>query len=294
MKVAIVGTAPDSRALAPFGDKEWEIWVCSAGNSQASALPRCTRWFELHGLDEMTAPANRPWSLPYFGWLRAQEFPVYLQEKSELLPQALVYPFKRIVKKFGKTWFTSSIAWMMAFAIEQMVAGDEIALFGVDMAADQEHYTSQKAGCLRWIEIAKEKGIIVSIPLESCLGKQFPLYGYSEATPMGRKLAARRDAIVAELAKINGQIKHLELTRAFFEGSQENNNYMLRTWTDGEEAELETGEELAAAASAFATANDAPPTMEPPKPGDFEAAPGGTGLLVPKRKAANGQAKAAP
>jgi len=282
MKVAIVGTAPDSRMMAPFSEKEWEIWVCSAGNSQASALPRVTRWFEMHALVDMTGPENRAWSLPYFGWLRAQEFPIYLQEKSELIPQAIVYPFKKMIDLFGKTWFTSSVAWMMAFAIQQMRAGDEIALFGIDMAADQEHYTSQKAGCLRWIEIAKEKGIKVSIPYESCLGKQFPLYGYSEATPLGRKLNIRKHALTTQRAQIDAQIKHLELMRAFYDGSLEDVNYMIRTWTDGEDAELDVGEEdVSAAAKAYAEAHV--PLAEAPKPEDFEQAPG-TALLVPKRK----------
>src|SRR5215467_5742575 len=31
-KVAIIGTAPSSRMLAPFNDPTWDIWVCSPGN----------------------------------------------------------------------------------------------------------------------------------------------------------------------------------------------------------------------------------------------------------------------
>jgi hypothetical protein len=30
-KIAVMGSAPSSVALAPFGDPSWEIWGCSPG-----------------------------------------------------------------------------------------------------------------------------------------------------------------------------------------------------------------------------------------------------------------------
>src|SRR3954468_23311721 len=42
-KVAILGTAPSSRMLAPFNDPEWQIWSCSPGNM--GCIPRFDRWF---------------------------------------------------------------------------------------------------------------------------------------------------------------------------------------------------------------------------------------------------------
>lgn len=248
MKVCIVGTAPGSRLIAPYNDPTWDIWVCSAGNSQASAVPRVTKWYELHALCDMMAEENQPWCIPYFAWLRAQSFPIYMQENNEYIPQAIVFPYKPLVEEFGPNpkkglanWFTSSVAWMMAHALVQMKEGDELGIFGVDMAATEEHYSSQKAGCLRFIEIARSRGVKVTIPYESCLGKTFPLYGYAEATPMGRKLQTRRHEIEKILGGHNSQIRSLELQRAFFEGAQEAVNYDIRTWGDGMDAELDDG-----------------------------------------------------
>src|SRR6476661_1662542 len=46
LKVALIGTAPSSRDLAPFNDLSWKIWGCSPGNM--NSCPRVDLWFELH------------------------------------------------------------------------------------------------------------------------------------------------------------------------------------------------------------------------------------------------------
>ena len=246
MKVCIVGTAPGSRLLGPYKDESWEVWVCSAGNSQTAALPRVTKWFELHSVPAMMAPENAGWCPAYFDWLKSQTFPIYMQEHNDYIPQAIVFPWKSLTEEFGpnpakhlSNWFTSTVAWMLAFAIRQMRVGDEIAIFGVDMAATEEHYSSQKAGCLRFIEIAQQKGIKVTIPYESCLGKTFPLYGYAEATPMGRKLQVRHDEISKIRDNLSQQIHNLQIQKSFFDGALEGVQYDIRTWTDGMDAELD-------------------------------------------------------
>jgi hypothetical protein len=197
----------------------------------------------------MMAAENQSWCIPYFQWLREQTFPVYMQEKNDYVPQAIVFPFKKLMNEFGPSkskglanWFTSSVAWMIGHAIIQMREGDEIAIFGVDMAAAEEHYTAQKGGIQRMLEYAREAGIDVKIPYESCLAKTYPLYGYSEATPMGRKLNVRLDEMTRIRAQIDQQCKQAELQRAFFDGALEGVKYDLRTWTDGMDADLNTGE----------------------------------------------------
>jgi hypothetical protein len=232
----------------------------------------------------MTGEKHRAWSIPFYGWLRAQTFPVYMIEKNDLVPQAIVFPRDTMLEKFGRNWFTSSVAWMMAFAIHQMREGDEIGLFGIDMAADQEHYTAQKAGCLRFIEIAKEKGIIVHIPDESCLGQQTPLYGYSEATRFGRKLNVRLDEMNALLARLDNDIARLTNERNYTLGAIHDCQYIIRTFTDGADADLEDGKEVVIGAPQNPTEK---PVDASPRPEDFAAAPGSQ-LLMPRRPRVNG------
>jgi hypothetical protein len=205
-------------------------------------------------------------SKQYFGWLRTQSFPVYMQERNEYVPQALVYPFETMVAKFGRNWFSSSIAFMMAYAIH--LGAKEIGIFGVDMAAPSEAYSAQKAGCIRFIEIAKERGITVTIPLDSCLGKQPPIYGYNEASHMGKRFAAMRQELEEKKAGIAQQIETLKLEHAYMSGALEQIGYTERTWIDGVDAILDT-EPVALPAPSLSHRVD-----------DFSKTPGG--VLMPK------------
>ncbi len=283
MKVAIIGTAPSSRGLAPYQDSSWKIWACSQGNQ--GILPRVDAWFELHAIGDMTGEERRAWSLPFYAWLRTQQFPIYMIEKNDLVPQAIVFPRDAMLKAFGRNWFTSSVAWMLGFAIYQMRAGDEIGLFGIDMAADQELYTAQKAGCLRFIEIAKEKGIIVHIPDESCLGQQPPLYGYSEATRFGRKLNVRLNEMRTLLGRLDSDIARLTNERNYTLGAIHDAEYIMRTFTDGADADLDDGKTVIVGEQPKATEK---PVDALPRPEDFAAAPGSQ-LLMPKARNGSGK-----
>lgn len=281
MKIAILGTAPLSLVKAPYEDKDWKIWVCSAGN-QGGKIPRIDAWFELHALVDIMGPENAPWAIPYFGWLRTQPFPVYMQERSDLVPQATMFPRDALTKQFGRNWFSSSIAWMMAYALMfggdrgKMGPGDEIGLFGVDMAADHEHYTNQRAGCIRWMEIAAEMGVKVHVPFESCLAAPPALYGYAEATNMGRRLIVMQHAMEAQHAQLAQQIGNLQAQKAYLEGALENNKYMRRTFVDG-------GDDAVLENMTSVVRFDAPEHRADPAiagTGDFKMTNGG--ILTPK------------
>lgn len=296
MKIALIGTAPGSRLNAPYSDESWEIWACSAGNSQGSALPRVTKWFELHAICDMTGAENKAWSLPYYAWLKAQKFPIYMQEKNDYVPQATIFPYKMLCERFGPNpkkglanWFTSSIGWMWAYALTQMREGDEIGVFGVDMAAMEEAYTAQKAGLQRFVEYSHAMGVKVSIPYESCLGKTLPLYGYAEATPMGRKLMVRLHELTQLRGQTDSQCRNAELQRAFFDGALEGLKYDIRTWTDGLDAELDTdGKEFGGMADALT--NKAGQLFGKPAPLTNDFIENSQGVFVPQGMGANAPA----
>lgn len=237
-KIAIIGTAPGSRDMAPFADATWDIWVCSPGNGnhqpQPNPLKRITAWFELHSLPDMIGLENQPWSIPYFAWLKSSTFPVYMQERNELVPQCKIFPMPVLVERFGKNWFTSSVAWMVAYALHLGV--DEIAIFGVDMASDHEMYSAQRSALVRWAEICEELGVKISIPWESCLGHHPPLYGYDEATPMGRRLSILKFMGNQQLAQLEMQKQRTDMEIAFAKGALAQLRYSMTTWLDGSNA----------------------------------------------------------
>jgi hypothetical protein len=234
-KIAIVGTAPLSKDMTPVDDNDWEIWVCSAGNMNSPTVTkRITRWFELHAMVELEGQENKSWVQPYIPWLKAQTFPVWMLEQNDMIPQAHVFPCRELIAEFGREWFTSSIAWMMALAIAEKV--DMIGIFGVDMAADVEHYTAQRAGCRYFINEAEKRGIKVQIPWESCLGTPPPIYGLWENTPMGRRINVSEQLLTQKRAEIAATEDRMKLEKCFFDGALEQLRYFKRTFADGANA----------------------------------------------------------
>lgn len=198
-KIAIVGTAPTSYGLAPFQDESWEIWGTSRLYQQ---IPRWDVWFELHELDTigkgwMTDEQSRVnGRASHLEYLSQQGHPIYLQrEEPERIPSGIAYPLEEVrqhlADRFGSTedYFTNHIAYMIALAL--FVGAEEIGLYGVDMAMDDE-YAYQRPSCEYLIGLARGAGIKVHIPRESDLLKAMLLYGYDDDNPMSAKLRARK------------------------------------------------------------------------------------------------------
>ena len=232
LKVALIGTAPSSRMLAPFNDPSWKIWACSPGNM--NALPRVDAWFEIHG--NMLWPENKHYGEPYLAWLRQQTFPIYMQSK-QWVDSAIPLPMRELVDEFGPYFFTSSFAWMMALAMKQ--GAKEISLYGIDMASRDE-YILQRPGAYFFFHEAKKRGIKMSAPHESDIMQPPALYGFSEMTLMGRKLLARkkevtdrlnvlrqqRDQAAQQSTYLEGALEDLDYTISIFGGAQNNSDGM--------------------------------------------------------------------
>lgn len=293
MKIAVLGTAPTSRDLAPFADPSWQIWACSPGN-RGGVLPRVDLWFEVHSPEEMKLKKNwDAWAREYFLWLAQQPFPVVMQEKNDLVPRALVYPIHEVIAHFKtRNWFTSSPAYMMALIIMRMEQRMkthpdeemEIGIFGVDMAADQEAYSYQKPGCVYWIEKAQALGIKVFIPVESCLGVAIPMYAYADNTHFLRRLWAVRDMVLPQRNAMVAQMNDLQQRIAFFNGALEQLTYFERTWADGGDyvASLKAVEDKVAEAAAI---NVEPATSTvPASAGPAQGAGGEPAAAVPETR----------
>ena len=187
LKVAIVGTAPTSRAQAPFNDLSWEIW----GQAQPN-LPRWTRWFELHDLDMIAKTYGELW-----GFLTQADGVLYTA-KADPRVKGIVYPRDAMIAKFGAYFFTSTVAWEMALAISE--GASEIALYGIEMASDEE-YAAQKPGCQHFVALARQAGIKVTVPAGCELLNPQPLYALGESDWRAKNVAARKAALIVERDK---------------------------------------------------------------------------------------------
>lgn len=164
MKVAIVCGAPSSEHLAPFSDPTWEIWVL--GNRlNKHAGRRVTRIFEIH--DDLSEHGD---SQAYAEWLVLQNIPLTVGAGFPV-PASHVetFPFKAAHELFGSEYLTSSTAYMMALAI--LKGATEIGVYGSDMSVDDHEYFWQRPCLEAWIGFAKGRGITVTIPEVSPIGK---------------------------------------------------------------------------------------------------------------------------
>lgn len=221
-KIAILGSAVSSVALAPFADLSWEIWGCSPANRD---LPRVDIWFEMHNVEVKKREGLTEW----LQWLSKQPI-VYMQRgPSQEFPTAREYPLSAMVKEHGRYWWTSQIAYMLAAAIEQ--EPDVIGIYGVDMAANSE-YNQQRLACQYFIMEAARRGIQIVIPPESDLIEPPPMYGYCESSRQYRKYMARADELRQRIQGcVNARVKADHEERHLI-GALDDLEYQMAHWAN--------------------------------------------------------------
>lgn len=200
-KIAICGFASSSRYLIPVNDPEWEIWGL---NQLYRHITRADRWFDIHhnwDTDIVAGTDHREWA-------RHCGIPFYMMTRQPDVPTAVRYPIERLIAEY-QDYFTSTIAFMMAVAIDEIrqrvdvrvAAGEltarmreknmtvvqalrdlhaeyQIGIFGVDLVVGEE-YDWQKACAEFWIGVASiGLGITVVLPPATALCKQMYRYGY--------------------------------------------------------------------------------------------------------------------
>jgi hypothetical protein len=235
LKIAMIGTAPSSKLLAPYDDPSWTIWACSPGNM--NALKRVDVWFELHS--NLLWPEHESYGKPYIEWLKQQKFPILMQQDwpttegsmvplQTIVPNAVPFPKNEMVARFGCDFFTSTFAWMMALAITK--GAKEIALYGIDMASRDE-YIRQRPGFFFFRYLARCQGIKVSAPHESDIMQSPALYAYVDSTPFGRKIMARRKEVLDRIAPMQQQRDQLNHSITYLQGAQEDLDYFESIWS---------------------------------------------------------------
>lgn len=247
MKIALLGTAPSSMRKAPFGDPEWKIFGCSPGLYPFAS--RLDAWFELHRWEPpvIGKPDQQvPWFTPeYVAWMGQLQCPVWMIRPVGEVPNSRAIPAQSLVDKYGHFFFTSSLAWMSAMAIEAILENrqrvkdgvepnvkgpDVIGYFGVDMAADEEQYTGQKAGCQFFATLAASMGIEIQVPPESDLMVPRPLYGLCEETHRHIKLLARNKELMSQKAQLEQAVQNATMNLHHVNGALDDMKYHLNTW----------------------------------------------------------------
>ena len=164
MKIAIVAGAP-SCVDAPFHSPDWKVWA--TGPAMCDTFPIIHRYFEVH-------PAWYPHiSKPHFErFLQTTQAEIWAHDTS-VHPHSIQYPIGAIKSRFGTEFLSSSVAWMMALAIQE--GADVIGLWGVDLVTALE-YRKQRPGVKHFMSLAQELGITVTAPPDCPLLMDLPAY----------------------------------------------------------------------------------------------------------------------
>lgn len=252
MRIAILGSAPSSLGLAPFGDQSWRIWGCSPGVYYQ--CPRVDAWYELHRWEPpvIGVPSKQvQWFSPeYVAWMAMrdpQRCPVWMYAPVPEIPASRALPVEHLKERFGTYFLTSSISIMMACAIEDILEDraarkgtpreaeqDMIGLWGVDMAATEE-YGYQRAGCQYFATKAADLDIAVHVPPESDLLRPMPVYGICESSWWHIKTLTRKRELEGRLNQARSQLQALQHNVAFLEGAVDDTNYHFQTWGEDRE-----------------------------------------------------------
>jgi hypothetical protein len=189
-RIAILGFAETTKD-APFSDPCWEMWGM---NGLWRVLPpevppeRFAAWFELHTVPYILAyeqAANI--GTQQSDWLKQKHpFPVWTQDFFPEFPNSQRFPIEELVEGFGIDYFTSSVAFELAFALAQPGVS-EIGLWGIDLTHGTE-WGDQRPCAEYWIGRAVERGIKVTIHPHSALLKQRFRYGYDIQNPVVEEL----------------------------------------------------------------------------------------------------------
>lgn len=209
-KIALVGTAASSRLDAPFDDESWEIWTLGCGVEFCKRIDKLFEVHTQHVLEEANA-----WTglVPY---LKKHGKDTILGHANSEFPDATPYPIEQMTAKYGR-YFTSSIAYMLAYAIEQ--EPDAIGLWGIDMMGTEE-YNHQRPCCEYLLGIARGKNITLVVADESPILRSERLYAF-EHTALSAGINTMRKELKTAIAGVTANERKARDERKFYEGQME-------------------------------------------------------------------------
>lgn len=201
-KVGILGANLASLQFAPYEDPSWELW---AHASIVNKIPKgaATCFVDLHP-PHCFKEARKNGFKDYYGWLKKQTTPIWMQETYPDIPASMRFPLERIRTEWPQTPIASQTGYLIALALMQGVT--HLGFWGTHYAHESE-YRAQRANTERWIGIAEGRGVVIVSPQDNPLCHEpRELYAYEthstvekyEALKLAQAKAIERVAFSSE------------------------------------------------------------------------------------------------
>lgn len=240
-KLAIVGSGPVTRALAPYQDDRFDIWVFN----EAPMNDWCKRWtaaFQLHKPEIYTGENVK--SAGYWEWLQQpREQITFMSEFDARVPRCEVFPLDKLIEMAGCKMFGMSICYSMALAL--LKGYKHIELWGIELSATEYQYGVDS--WYYWVGFARGHLGADHVILHS--GEKLfetPLYGYEGGTQIENKFFEDRITFLDNGWK--SAEKHLKNIKSALMDYIDNSKYekIMNTFLEFEKAAIESGEHAGA------------------------------------------------
>lgn len=188
--LAIVGSHPATRELAPYDNPDIEIWLFNEAPMKPEVYRRWDACIQIHGPEVYASPNN--WvNMGYWEWLQqSRGKTIYMQEVDPRVPDSVRYPLEGILKLIPYRYLRSSPAMALALAI--YLGYEHIELYGSELTSNTE-YTYQAVNYAFWIGLAHGRGVDLEL---HCWQNEFNqlIYGYNGELQLDREFFGERVA----------------------------------------------------------------------------------------------------
>jgi len=174
-RLAIVGSHPATRELAPYDDPMTEIWLFNESAQKPSVYRRWDALLQIHLPEVYTSLAN--WvNAEHWKWLQEEHAGkrIYMQEVDPRVPASVRYPLEEILQMTPRHYLRSSPAMALALAI--YLGYKHVLLYGSELTSNTE-YAYQATNYAYWIGFADGHGVELEL---HCWQAEFDqlIYGY--------------------------------------------------------------------------------------------------------------------
>jgi len=186
--LAIVGSHPATRELAPYDDPEIDILLFNEAAQKPEVYRRWDMLLQIHAPEVYRSPEN--WvNAEHWRWLQQEHGkPIWMQEVDPEVPDSVRYPLEEILAMVPYRYLRSSPAMALALAI--WMGYETVELYGSELTSNTE-YSYQACNYAFWIGFAHGRGIDLQL---RCWESEFfqPIYGYEGEFQLEQDFFARR------------------------------------------------------------------------------------------------------